>query len=405
MEKHFVTDFLSLRLKQGAKLLLGLSGGPDSMALLYFLMASRKNLIFSLHIAHVDHRWREESKKEAKILEALATQLQLPFHLHTLKGINGSNVENRCREERLAFFTRLHQKYHFQALLLAHHRDDQAETVLKRVFEGAGLRALGGLRPTTYFGDLPVWRPLLSFKKTSLQSYLEQQNISYFEDRTNHDSVYLRARMRKKIFPEIERNFGKNIKNNCARLGSLCQEFSGYLEEKCQKLEKKLIKGPFGECLPLVFHPTELKFFLKRYDEKAHLSASALDLLIHLIQKGRGSRQIEASPITFYVNKHYLFILKNPFPNFVEEKERWRVVPCGTWLNFWKGEIAVVKGNVRMENFVNIRPYSRKKIKKWYNAHAVPSFFYERAPIFVQKEKIIGECLTGKCISSLRLTV
>ena len=403
MEKDCVTDFLLRHLKKGAKLLLGLSGGPDSMALLHFLLASRKKFVFSLHIAHIDHGWRKESKREAKILQEFATQLKLPFHLHTLTRVAGPNIESRCREERLAFFKRLHQKYHFQALLLAHHSNDQAETVLKRVFEGSGLKALGGLRSITHFGDLLVWRPLLAFKKVALQSYLKKRNIPYFEDCTNHDPTYLRARMRKTIFLEIERRFGKNIQHNCSRLGSLCQELSGYLEEKCQIMEAKLITSPFGDCLPLIFHPTELKFFLKRYDEKAHLSAAALNRLVQLIQKKEGYGQINAPPITFYINKNYLFILKNPFPNFFKEKNRWRVVSWGTWLNFWKGEVATIKGDVLVESLAKVQSHSRKKVKKWYASHAVPSFFYEKAPVFVQKEKIIGECLTGKCISVLQL--
>jgi len=405
MKTNIVMEFLALHLKQGAKLLLGLSGGPDSMALLQFLIAARKKFAFSLHIAHVDHGWRKESKREAKILQKLAEQLKLPFHLHTLQGVvGGSNIENRCREDRLAFFTRLHQTYHFQALLLAHHSDDQIETILKRVFEGAGLRALGGLRSVKYFNDLLIWRPLLSLKKVELQVYLKKRNIFFFEDHTNHNSTYLRARMRKKILPDIEQNFGKNIQNNCLRLGALCRELSGYLEEKCQMIKNSLIQGPFGDCLPLIFHPAELRFFLKEYDTKAHLSATALDLVIQMVQQNEGkNRQIQAPPITFYINKNYLFMLKNPFPNFFKERKRWRAVSCGNWLNFWQGEIAIMK-DVRMESFANIKPYSKKSVKKWYSIHAVPSFFYERAPIFIREEKIVGECLTGKCINALQLT-
>jgi len=110
MKERTVKDFLSLHLEKGAKLLLGLSGGPDSMALLYFLLEARQTLDFSLHLAHIDHGWREESVREALALQNLAAQLKLPLYIHTLRDMSGSDLENRCREERLAFFKRLHKE-------------------------------------------------------------------------------------------------------------------------------------------------------------------------------------------------------------------------------------------------------------------------------------------------------
>jgi len=390
-----VKDFLSIRLNKGAKLLLALSGGPDSMALLYFLLECLPQLDFSLHLAHVDHGWREESGEEARVLDRLAAQLRLPFHLHTLKDMTGPDLENRCREERLAFFMRLNREHHFQALLLAHHSGDQAETVLKRVFEGGGLRALGGLREIKIFGDFPVWRPLLSFSKSELLSYLERKHIPYFKDHTNHDTTYLRARMREELFPEIERQFGKKIQRNCVRLGALCQELSLYFEEKSRAIKMKLLRGPFGDCLPLEFHPLELKYFLKEYSEGSNLSSDALDLLIRLIQQKKYSRQIHAPPLTFYINRSHLIILKDPFPNFFEEGERWKPVVSGTWQSFWQGEVAVPKGDVQMESLSNLEARLKKKMKRWYASRHVPAFFYEKAPIFIKEGEIVGECLTG----------
>ena len=395
MNKSTIKNFLSLHLKEGAKLLLGLSGGPDSMALLYFLLEYRRIFDFSLHLAHVDHGWRKESKKEAQTLQHLASQLKLPFYLHTLRDMMGPDLENRCRQRRLEFFERLHQEHHYQALLLAHHGGDQAETVLKRVFEGAGLKALGGLYPVRSWDTLTLWRPLLSYKKEELISYLNQRQLPYFEDPTNSDTAYLRSKMREEIFPKIERQFGKNIQKNCMRLGAMCQELSQYFEEKSQKIEEKLIKGPFGDCLPLVFHPVELKYFFKRYAQGAHLSSEALDLLIRLIQQKRNSLEVPAPPLTFYINQNYIFILRKPFPSFLESIDKWRIIEKGAWQSFWQGKIAIPKGDIQMERLSNLEPRLKKKIKKWYASHHVPSFFYERAPIFLREGKVAGECLTG----------
>lgn len=371
------------------------------MALLYFLLECLEALDFSLHLAHIDHGWREESKSEAKALMDLAKQLKLPFHLRTLEGMRGSDLENRCREERLNFFQELHKKHQFQALLLAHHSGDHAETVLKRVFEGAGLNALGGLCAIRLFGTLPVWRPLLSLNKEELVQYLDRKHIPYFEDRTNHDSTYLRSRMREKIFPTLEKQFGKNIQTNCVRLGNLCQEISSYFEEKNLLINEKVEEGPFGAYLPLDFHPVELKYFLRGYASEANLSNDGLDLLMRLIRLRKVGRMVEAPPLTFYVSRSHLFILRHPFPNFFKEMKKWSVIEKGGWKNFWKGEIAMPEGEVQIENLSKLEPRLRKKMKKWYVSRDVPTFFYDRAPIFMREGRIVGECLTGCDLTGL----
>lgn len=396
MKERLVKDFLSLHLQKGAKLLLGLSGGPDSMALLHFLLASLPQLDFSLHLAHVDHGWREESSQEARALQALAAKLKLPFHLHTLNAKQGPDLENRCRLMRLAFFKELHEKYQFQALLLAHHGGDQAETVLKRVFEGGGLKAMGGLHSIAFWEGLTIWRPLLALQKRDLVAYLDRKHIPYFIDPTDHD---LRSKMRKEIVPDLERQFGKNIQRNCIRLGALCQELSTYFEEKSCAIEKKLIRGPFGDCLPLEFHPLEIKYFIKRYAEGAHLSRDALDLLIRLIKGKRSGSEVHASPLTFSISRSHLFILKAPFPDFFSEKRNWTRIGRGNWENFWQGEIAIPEGTVQIESFASLEPRLKKKMREKYATRDVPPFFYEKAPIFMKEGRIVGECLTGESLS------
>lgn len=214
MDCRVIKDFLTLRLEKGAKLLLAFSGGPDSMALLHLLLEAKKELDFSLHLAHIDHGWREESREEAQTLQTLAKHLHLPFHLHRLEKMEGGDLENRAREKRLTFFLSLHKQHHFQALLLAHHRGDQAETVFKRIAEGSGLKGLGGLYHERVLGDLPLWRPLLSIKKKELYAYLKRKRLDSFEDATNKDPRFLRSRMREELFPELEKIFGKKMEGN-----------------------------------------------------------------------------------------------------------------------------------------------------------------------------------------------
>ncbi|MDJ0652044.1 MAG: tRNA lysidine(34) synthetase TilS [Simkaniaceae bacterium] len=400
MKSCIVKDFLTPRLEKGVKLLLGFSGGPDSMALLHFLLEAQQELDFSLHLAHVDHGWREESKKEAQVLNDLAKQLKLPFHLCCLAKMEGGDLENRARDKRMAFFSALQEKYRFQALLLAHHKGDQAETVFKRVAEGSGIKGLGGLYPERKQGNLSIWRPLLPLVKEDLYSYLKKKRLHFFEDSTNQDPAYLRSRLRGNLFPQLEKIFGKKMEGNFARLGKTCQEFAYYFEEKGKTIKKAFVAGPFGSYLDLNlgFHPLELKFFLK---ELSSISYDALEVLMKLIKERRSSRLIQAKPYTFQLSQSHLFIYKEAFPDYFQTPENWKQETVGDWKTFWKGKIQIPNGDYEIRRLSKLGPLLRRKIKKWYASNRVPSFFYDKAPIFMRDQKIISECLTGKASFSM----
>lgn len=400
MKNRIVKDFLTLRLQKGAKLLLGFSGGPDSMALLHMLIEAKETLDFSLHLAHVDHGWRKESGKEAEALEKVAKHFDLPFHLHRLEKMEGGDLENRARSERLAFFHRLQKKHAFQALLLAHHRDDQAETVFKRLAEGAGIKGLGGLYPERKNGDLLIWRPLLPFSKKELLTYAQRKRLHYFDDATNRDPAYLRARMREQLFPTVEKLFGKRIEGNFARLGNLCQELSSYFEDKSEKIYAALKTGPFGTYLDLDlgFHPLEIQYFIKEF---APITHDALEVLLKLIRERRSSRMIQAAPYTFQLSRSHLFIYQEAFPNFFQNRNLWEESLEGDWKTFWEGKVKVPEGAWEMKALSDLEPTLRGKMKKWYGSQRVPSFFYEKAPVFVRDHKVIAETLSGKCLSSV----
>ena len=120
-----VKEFLASHLEGKGPLLLGCSGGIDSLALFHLLVEVRHFFPFDLHVAHIDHGWREESRAEAGKLKKYIEGFNIPFHLHTLNHIEiGGNLEDRCRKLRLGYFSSLQRLYNFQALLLAHHADN-----------------------------------------------------------------------------------------------------------------------------------------------------------------------------------------------------------------------------------------------------------------------------------------
>lgn len=237
-----VQRFFAKHWDQKSPLLLGYSGGPDSKALLYALF----QIGIPIHVAHVDHGWREESDQEARLIAKEMESLKLPLYQTRLTRVCG---EAAAREGRLAFFHSLFAKKPFQALLLAHHGDDLTETTIKKVFEGSHLSFLGGMREVSSLKDMPLWRPLLKLSKQDVLAFLEAQKLVPFTDSTNEDPVYLRARLRGEMVPFLEKSFGKHFSENIHYLSERSYELQAYLDQKTENALLRPFPGGVAICL------------------------------------------------------------------------------------------------------------------------------------------------------------
>lgn len=251
-----VVKFLTKYWQPGAPVVLACSGGPDSKALLYLLMGAKRFMELDVHVAHIDHGWRKESRAEAEALKSEVTGLGLKFHLRVLKDLPMKEVS--AREGRYAELKQVASEIGAQATLLAHQMDDQAETVLKRVFEGATLPACKGMQEVSARDGMTLWRPLLNVSKKEIVAWLDKKGISYFVDKTNLDPKYLRGRMRASIMPFLEEQFGKSIVKNLCLLG-----------KRAAQLEEHLNKSVCGDVV--------LEHFLK--SRHPGLSREALSIL------------------------------------------------------------------------------------------------------------------------------
>ena len=295
-----INKFLSVHWDKLSPLVVACSGGPDSKALLYLLLRCPG---LKLHVAHLDHGWREESEREAKELQCEVENLGLPFHLKRLEKCEKS--ENEARKARYAFLEQVREEVGAQALLLGHQMEDQAETVLKRIFEGASLTACQGMRPVS--GRL--WRPLLIVPKQTLIDFLEQEGILFVQDETNLSSRYLRGRMRKNIFPWLEEAFGKSVVKNLCRLG-----------ERAARLEEALnqqVEGIHGDSNILLtdlapLNEVALEYFLKRWTERRGigLSLDQLTLLVRMVRIGDCQKRVTTSSHEFRVEEGKLALKK-----------------------------------------------------------------------------------------------
>lgn len=420
-----VLNFLKERVKKGPTLLLGFSGGPDSTALLYLLLEAQKSLPFELHLAHVDHKQREESSKEARALKALAEKLGLVFHLKELSGKVQGNLEDYFRSKRHEFFLELHQNYKYQALLLGHQREDLEETVLKRFFEGAHLEKLSSMKGESQLEQMTLWRPLLGHSKKEILAWLQKEEKTYIEDYTNEDESFLRARMRKTVLPTIEKKFGKNIRSNLVRHSKSAALLEDYLEiQTASKVEKHQNKlGCFYDFSKNSFHLFEIQYLLRKYvgQRGESLSFDQLHFLSGALEKGCSNKRVKMKGLDLYVDRSKLFIfsdfelelpqkalsLKPGTHTFgcwevrVEEAFALKDSKLG-WKRLFENEgkffLQIPKGDYQLSapNLVSDRFYFHKMLKSWLSHHKIPSFFYTLMPVIQSDKKIFAEVLTGK---------
>ncbi len=194
-------------LQPGQSVLVAVSGGPDSVALLSILHSLAAAWTLSLHVVHCNYGLRgAESEEDASFVAALCRRLAVPclvrpLHARERKPGASSSLQARARELRYRLFRDLATELHADRVALGHTADDQAETVLLRMLRGAGLRGLAGM---PHIRDHLFVRPLLGVTREEILSYLQAAGLSYRTDSSNAKSVYLRNRIRLELLPLLE---------------------------------------------------------------------------------------------------------------------------------------------------------------------------------------------------------
>jgi len=188
------------RFAPGQRFLLGCSGGLDSMTLLWALNRLRLDAAypFSLRVVHVDHQLQTASGAWAKQVQAQATLLGLDVIVRQVS-VAAGNLEQEARRARYQAYRQVIAPD--EVLILAHHQQDQAETVLMRLFNGSGVSGLAAMREVIKRDDLTICRPLLSVSRADIQRYALEQRLSWVDDPANHDLHYERVVLRHKIWP------------------------------------------------------------------------------------------------------------------------------------------------------------------------------------------------------------
>ncbi|MES2273325.1 MAG: tRNA lysidine(34) synthetase TilS [Chlamydiota bacterium] len=403
-----VQQFLKCHWDGKSPLLLGYSGGPDSKALLYALLECG---VKELHLAHIDHGWRGESGDEARALSEEADVLGCTFHLACLQRSLKGNQESQAREARLSFFHSLFLKIPFQALLLAHQGDDLAETVLKRVLEGAHLPVLSGMEPVSKWEGMPLWRPMLSLRREEILNFLQQTNLKPLIDPTNFDPSYLRARMRLEILPYLNRTFGKEVQTNLVLLSQRSAELKAYLD---RKIDAKIERGPWGLFVEMSgMERIEQRHLIQKiaHEESFSWQRAILESVLDWIGEKAANKRLKVQSREIFIDRGILFILAKKAPLFEGPLELtvgkfnsgdWivEVKPCDepglfqcNWKNVWTGHFSF---KLPKDAYILQLGSPGLRCRKTWNERGVPAFLRSQIPFVAKKGEVVKEFLSGK---------
>lgn len=252
-------DNLNNFIKKGDKILVGVSGGPDSTILLYILNRVKKEYNLKLYVAHFNHKLRgKASEEDAKFVAKLANSYGLDFikgesDTRSIAEIRRGGLEKVAREERYVFFIKTAISFGINKIALAHNKDDNIETVIHRFIKGSGAQGLSGIPAIRKicegeFGikslplDIYIIRPLINEYKSSILEYFKKEGIKYRIDASNYENVYDRNKIRNILVPIIEKKFNLNFKENISNLAVLMGIENDYLQRESEKEARKIIK-------------------------------------------------------------------------------------------------------------------------------------------------------------------
>ena len=226
----------------GATVIVGVSGGPDSVALLHILCSALPQL--RCVAVYIDHGLRpDETGAEIELVQGLARQLQAGFERIAVDVITAARQDKRSIEEtaRILRYQALEEmRRHFQAaaIAVAHTADDQAEELLIRIIRGSGRKGLSGMQ----YQNGRIIRPLLHENKETLLHYLQTQQIPFCIDSSNLERTYLRNRVRLDLLPYLQEHFNKSIKQTLLQTASILQDEEALLAEMADKAWQKVTR-------------------------------------------------------------------------------------------------------------------------------------------------------------------
>jgi tRNA(Ile)-lysidine synthase len=266
VNRHIFTTQLAreitILVREPRHVLVAVSGGADSVALIRGLDELRDELKVGLHAAHLDHQLRGQAARDDAVwVESLCQTLAIPCTIGRadIAGLarqQGQGVEETARDERQRFLEETALARDCKVIALAHTADDQAETILHHILRGTGLAGLCGIpRERTLNSQIRLVRPLLEVERNVVLDYLAQLGQGYREDESNRDEAYTRNRLRHQLLPLLAEQYNPHIRESLRRLGRQAAQAQSALEALAAELLERVVDSSIMEKCRLKWQP------------------------------------------------------------------------------------------------------------------------------------------------------
>lgn len=275
-------------IRENDKIVIGVSGGPDSICLLH-LLNNLKNelkdsLKFEIYVAHINHQIREEADEETEYVKNFCKKLGIECFIKKVNVIEKSNVEKIGTEEagrkvRYEFFEEVLNKVGANKIATAHNANDNAETVLMNIFRGTGTSGLKGIEPIR---DNKFIRPIIECERYEIEEYCKQNNLQPKIDKSNFENIYTRNKIRNIIIPEIKEQFNPNVISALNKLSQVAKQENEFIQKYAMEILGK-------ELLICDENVDKVTLNLKKFNNLDYVIKSRV--VIVCIQKIQGSTQ------------------------------------------------------------------------------------------------------------------
>jgi tRNA(Ile)-lysidine synthase len=279
---------------QGAKIVIGVSGGPDSVCLLDALCELKEKYALHLVIAHVNYGLRgKDSDLDEKLVKKIAEKYSLPIEVLKVKKseiIRSGKSEDKLRTVRYDFFKKVSKKYKADAIAVGHNLNDQAETVLMRILRGTGLKGLGAIK----FRNNNIIRPLLNIPRKEIIAYLRNNKTPYRIDKSNLSTDFTRNKIRNKLLPKLEKDFNPNIQELLCKFSESAAadyDFISRFAREWLTANKSLQISALSKLHPSICREVIRQSLEKHVPNLREIESAHIEEIIKILKSNKSKRQ------------------------------------------------------------------------------------------------------------------
>lgn len=220
-------------IKENDSIVIGVSGGPDSICLLHILNEIRNELNFKIYVAHINHMIREEADEETEYVKDFCENLGIECYIKRIDVVEIANnlkkgTEETGRQIRYEFFSEILEKTNSNKIATAHNNNDKVETILMNILRGSGTSGLKGIEAIR---DDKYIRPLINTSREEIEEYCDINKLNPKIDKSNNENIYTRNKIRNVVIPYIKQEFNPNIIKTINRLSEVANEENEYLNK------------------------------------------------------------------------------------------------------------------------------------------------------------------------------